>query len=149
MPPGRQIASGHLALLCNSAISQTRLIHVTNVTAGKTQRIRHMLLSVDIKPREEVCCGAQRVAASCMGALGRWDEYMNSSAGFDVMHIWFGGQISRRMFLLSHDGLSRMQTRSPIVYTRTSVAADSRFSEPTQPCQSKTLLHTCYTHVSD
>jgi hypothetical protein len=91
----------------------------------------------------------QRVAASCMGALGRWDEYMNSSAGFDVMHIWFGGQISRRMFLLSHDGLSRMQTRSPIVYARTSVAADSRFSEPTQPCQSKTLLHTCYTHVSD
>jgi hypothetical protein len=70
----------------------------------------------------------QRVAASCMGALGRWDEYMNSSAGFGIMHVWVGDQISKRMSLSSHDELSRMQTRSPMVYARMNVAADSEFS---------------------
>jgi hypothetical protein len=70
----------------------------------------------------------QRVAASCMGALGRWDEYMNSSAGFGILHIWVEDQISKRMSLSSHDELSRTQTRSPMVYARMSVAANSEFS---------------------
>jgi hypothetical protein len=153
MPPGREIISGHLALLCNSAISQARLIHVTNVTAGKTQRTHQCsfpsisnlvkkfvaMLSNDCQHRPMhfrwLCLATavevgsyQRVAAPCMGALGRWDEYMNSSAGFGIMHIWAGDQISKRMSLSSHDELSRTQTRSPMVYARMSVAADSRLS---------------------